>query len=78
MVVGDFNAQVGGAFYNEWTAPREEMDMVFSDVEMLEGSSYTHVNNASLSRTWIDHCLSSATVHSSIQEIFINYDFFCV
>ena len=76
MIVGDFNASVGGLFYNEWKSLCDETDMQFIDVERLDPGSYTHVNNGSFSCTWLDHCLVTSTVSSSIEHIHIEYDDF--
>lgn len=46
--------------------------MIVSDVLLFPSGSYTHVNNTSHSRPWIDHCLSSSLVHTSIRNIYID------
>ena len=57
MVLGDFNFNVGSVFYQERILVCEGYGLTFSDVEKLPASTYTHVNNFSLGRTWLDPCL---------------------
>ena len=76
MVVGDFNASTNGAYFNEWNLVCEEYDLIFSDVVKLPSSSFTHVNNASLTKSWLDHCLVSRTVHNSILELNIDNNYY--
>ena len=75
MVFGDFNACVGGTYYQQWVSACEEYELTFSDVTHLPATSYTHVNNCSLSRSWLDHCLTSQTVHSCIADVSIDYNY---
>ena len=76
MIMGDFNANVGGPFFREWTALSDDLNMEFVDVSRLTHESYTHINNGSLSKTWLDHCLTTRTVSRSIENIHILYDYF--
>ena len=76
LVIGDFNAEVDSLFYHEWDNFCETDGMVFVDVEKLPGDSYTHVNNGSLTRSWLDHCLSSSSASRCIENIEILYDYF--
>ena len=69
MVLGDFNCNVGSTFYQEWILACEGHGLTFSDVEKLPASTYTHVNNFSLGRMWLDHYLCSQTVHIAIENV---------
>ena len=73
MVLGDFNADVGSRFFLEWSQICEDYNVVFADTTVLPATSYTHVNNCSLTRSWLDHCLCTQTVRSSITSIDIDY-----
>ena len=75
-MIGDFNAVVGGDFFNEWTDTCTEKSMSFADVEYLNPDSYTHINNATLTRSWLDHCLVTRSVWNSITDIRILYDYY--
>ena len=55
LVFGDFNADVNGEFYNEWNKVCNDYEMIFADVSLLPDTSVTHVNNFSLTATWLDH-----------------------
>ena len=74
LVLGDFNASIGGMFYEKWLKVCEDYGTTLSDVALLPDSSFTHVNHGSLTRAWIDHCLSSQTVHNSITEVCVKYE----
>ena len=75
MVLGDFNCNVVIMFYQEWILACEGHGLTFSDVKKLPASTYTHVNNFSLSKTWLDHCFCSQTVHIVIENFAVNYNF---
>ena len=76
MILGDFNADVNSPFFEEWHELQETADFIFADVERLPVGSYTHVNNGSLSKSWVDHVLVSNTVNRCIDHIEIIYDDF--
>ena len=48
--------------------------MLFAAVERLPTTSYTHINNGSLSKSWLDHCLVSSTVNTAIDSVNIIYE----
>ena len=74
FVIGDFNTNTGGMFYENWLKLCEDYGTMLSDVAFLPDFSFTHVNHGSLARTWLDHCLSSQTFHNSISEVCIKYE----
>ena len=76
MILGDFNACPGGRYYREWEKVCEDYDLTFCDVNALPDTSVTHVNNATLSGSWLDHCLCTQTVHASIDHIDIDDNYF--
>ena len=76
MIIGDFNAKPSSEYYSEWLAASEQYNLIFSDVNLLCPHTYTHINNANLSKTWLDHCLSSQSVHRSILNISVDENYF--
>ena len=76
MIIGDFNAAIGGEFYSELECLCNEKALTISDVALLPSDSYTHVNNATLSRSWLDHCVTSPLLHSCINSIYISYEYY--
>ena len=76
MILGDFNACPGGRYYCEWEKVCHDYDLTFSDISALPASSVTHVNNGTLVGSWLDHCLSTQTVQSSIAEVDIDCNYF--
>ena len=76
MILGDFNANVNSSFFAEWNQACEDFHLSFVDVTRLPLTSYTHFNNGSLTRSWVDHCLCTETVRSAVDDISIDYDYF--
>ena len=66
MEMGDFNVCLGDRYFCEWMKICEDYNLTFSDVDALTESSFTHINCGTLSRSWLDHVLSSSTVNASI------------
>ena len=65
-VIGDFNASPGSARFAELLSMCGDHQLKVGDVETLPLSSYSHVNHGSLSRIWLDHCLVSEGLFSSM------------
>ena len=76
MVIGDFNAHINAPFFHKSDSLREAADMLLVDVDRLAVDSFPQVNNASLSKSWLDHCLSTRSVNRCIENIEIVYDYF--
>ena len=53
-VLGDFNASPGTDYFAEISSLCSSHDLVMSDVALLPISSYTHVNQAFLTKSWFD------------------------
>ena len=51
----------------------DSKDLIMSDVSLLPPDSFTHVNTGSLSRAWLDHCITSPFLHNSIVNTQIDY-----
>ena len=69
------NADVNGDFYLELQQLCSDRELTISDVALLPGDSYTHVNNGNLTRSWLDHCVTSLVIHAAISNIHIDNDY---
>ena len=76
VVLGDFNANPDSSFYLELEQLCVAKDLIISDTALLPNRSYTHVNNGTLSRSWLDHCVCSHSMHNLISDISINENYF--
>lgn len=72
MTIRDCNADVEKQFYGELVQMCSDLELVISDVKRLPSNSYSHVNNVSLSRAWIDHCVVSHVVYEATSKICID------
>ena len=69
IVMGDFNAEPGREYFNQLKNFCEDYELIVSDVDKLPPDSYTHLNNASLRRSWLDHCVTSPGIHNAITRV---------
>ena len=76
QVFGDFNAAVGGQSYREWGNLCDNTDMFFIDEDRLNGNSYTQINNATSSKSWLEHCLATRAASGSVENATVLYDYF--
>ena len=69
--LGDFNPHINGIFYKELVNFCQNMNLVISDCKLLGENSktFTFVSDAHNSTSWLDHVLSSHTMHSCIDSI---------
>ena len=72
IITGDLNADVNKVFYHEITQLCDTLNLVISDVCLLPHDTYTHVNNASLTRSWLDHYITSQAIHDSIIHLSVD------
>ena len=75
IIFGDFNADVGREYFNEWDSVCDQFGLIFADVNFLPGTTYTHVNNATLTTSWLDHILCSQTVFGAISNISVDENY---
>ena len=61
-------------FFRECSQVCEDFQLSFGDVNVLSGTSYTPVNNYSLTRSWIDHYPCTETICSAGKVPSINYN----
>ncbi|KAG0716019.1 hypothetical protein GWK47_010600 [Chionoecetes opilio] len=73
-ILGDFNAAPGTAFFTDIQRMCGDRDMVMADVRALPPTSFTHVNQGCLSRTWLDHVLLSPCLFDVMDECSILYN----
>ena len=74
-VFGDFNADVDREYFREWDSACSGYDLVFADVHNLPLTTFTHINNATLSTSWLDHLLCSRTVFEALNNIYVDTDY---
>ena len=74
-ILGDLNASPGTGRYNDLISMSHEYDMIISDVSRLPPDTYTHINHASLSRSWLDHFLVTTVLDDSITNVTVCNDF---
>ena len=74
-IIGDLNASPGSARFREVLSLCEDYQLKIADVDTLPSTSYSHINSGSLSRSWIDHCLVSENLFSSMAECRFHEDF---
>ena len=74
VIVGDFNSNPRTEYYAQLQQLCEDQDLIISDTALLPADSYTHLNNSSLSKSWLDHCVMSQSLHHAITNIFIDND----
>ena len=71
-VIGDCNANsYGSLFFSELMTFCSDNDLVASDLLFLGPASnnYTYVSAAHGSTSWLDHCLCSPNLHSTIDTV---------
>ena len=73
-IIGDFNAAPGTDYFLELVTLCSSQNLIISDVALLPENSYTHINHAHLSRSWLDHCLISEGLYNVIDNAAIDYD----
>ena len=75
VILGDFNAHPVNGFYAELEELCIGKDLIISDVQKLPGITFTHINQGSLTKSWLDHCVSSSTLHESIIDISVDNNY---
>ena len=74
VIIGDFNAHPGKEYFNQLKHLCNEYDLIISDVENLPIDTFTHVNNSSLSKSWLDHCIMSPSLHNAVTNVHVDND----
>ena len=55
QILEDFNATPGSTWFNEICDMLQENNVKFSDTDIRPDHTYTHANNGSQTRSWLDH-----------------------
>ena len=76
VIMSDFNANLDYVYFAEWRTACEQYSLTFSDMRLLPSDIFTHLNNGSFSKYWLDHVLSSQSVHMSTLDISVDNNFF--
>ena len=69
VIVGDFNAGPSSPFFEELQILCREKDLIISDVVSLPQGTFTHVNNGTTTKSWLDHCVCSQSMHERMSRI---------
>ena len=75
-IIGDFNAHPSKRFYDELLRFSRQQGLQISDVALLPPTSFTYVQSRLnvTTTTWLDHCICSDLLHTSITDCTIRYD----
>ena len=74
-IVGDFNANkesTCGQFFNNFC---KEQGYIISNRSILPSNTFTYLSDSHHTTSWLDHCISSSTLHKSIKNISVLYDY---
>ena len=74
-IVVDFNANkesTCGQFFNNFC---KEQGYIISDKCILPSNTFTYLSDSHHTTSWLDHCISSSSVHKSIKNISVLYDY---
>ena len=69
-IVGDFNANkesTCGQFFNNFC---KEQGYIISDRSILPSNTFTYLSDSHHTTSWLDHCISSSSVHKSNKKHF--------
>ena len=72
IFAGEFNAEPGKLFFNELLKVCDESHLIISDTCVLPRDTYTHINNASLKRSWLDRCVTSPCLHKALFDMYVD------
>ena len=64
-ILGDLNATLGSPRFNEICDMQHENNVMFRDPNILPDNTYTHVNNASQTCSWLDYIAMSDVLSES-------------
>ena len=68
-LLGDFNASDSNLFGPLLNQFRDDIEYKFTDKEFLPQDTFTYFSEAHGSTSWIDHCLTSQTVHQAVESM---------
>ena len=73
--IGDFNARNNNMFGPLLNSFCQDFNLIMSDEAMLPKKSFTFGSDTHNTHSWIDHCVSSCAVHTSITKIEVLHNF---
>ena len=73
-IMGDFNVSPNAEIFNELNDMCQERNLEIADVAILPADSFTHVNQACLSKSWLDHIILSQCLRGVVTGCDILYD----
>lgn len=76
FVIGDFNADLSdhnSAFANHLMQFCNDNNILMSSKLLLPDNSFTYISDAWHSTSWLDHCISTADAHASLNNMEICY-----
>ena len=74
-MVGDFNANkesTCGQLFNNFC---KEQGYIISDRSILPSNTFIYLSDSHHATSWLDHCIPSSSVHKSIKNISVLYDY---
>lgn len=75
LIIGDFNANTNKDFFRELQRVCSGLELVVSGVQRLPDDTHTHLSHGSLTRSWLDHRLTSRRVNDIITNISIDNEY---
>lgn len=78
FIVGDLNvdvSDVNSLFNKHLIQFCLKNSLMLSSKVLLSDHSYTYINDAWHTTSWLDHCICSADAHDSLEAMRINYEF---
>jgi exonuclease III len=78
MLIGDLNCQIDSSsrFFGILSQLITEYDLVVSDMSLLS-DVFTYCSDNGNNLSWIDHIITSRSVHSNISDVKVLYDYLC-
>ena len=74
-LLGDFNASDSNLFGPLLNQFSEDSGYKFTDKEFLPQDTFTYFSDAHGSTSWIDHCLTSESVHQAVESMQVLHDY---
>ena len=75
VIMGELNVDIGSHYHSMWESLCTKRELIFSDIQRLPPSFFTHVENATPSCSWLDHCVCSNSVGRKIEQVFIRNEY---
>lgn len=76
-IIGDFNAGNSNKFGKLLNDFCKEQGYFMSDMQFLPADTFTYISDAHSSTSWLDHCLTSFSVHQAISSMAVQQEYIC-